>query len=247
MRIAFLILVAALSGCNSSDDDSSLQQQISAIPNEATAVQAMRAQISDLQGKISKINELTLIGKPTSIANSQGTSPNDFRTMGEITQAATPISFGPCSDMGVLIGFTNGNGQPADALTAFGQAFRQCTGYQYETVVSTGAIALGERIFWDGPNCTGNLIEWEAAGAAFNTSSLKNGVVFTNPFDGQTVLMIKAGQTPQQILIQSVWVRENPGCQSDVEIQPMYQVTPNDVTVSGIPSNGVGAFQLASP
>src|SRR5690242_8437270 len=60
MRIAILVLLALLAGCNSSDDDSALQQQISAVPNEATAVQALRAQVFSLT---EKIGELQLIGK----------------------------------------------------------------------------------------------------------------------------------------------------------------------------------------
>lgn len=249
MRIAFLMIIGLLAGCNSSDDDSALatnqqlQQVVSSIPSEATSIEAMRAQINALQSQVSKFNELALIGKPKT-----SSSVDSVRMMGEFTQAsAAPISFGSCSDMGVLIGFINSNGQPADVLSAFGQAFRQCTGYQYETVLSTGAITVGPRIFWDGPNCTGNMLEWEAGGGGFNTPSLKNGVVFTNPADGTTVLMVKAGQTPQSIPFQSVWVSSNPGCQADVETQLMYQVTPNDVSVSGVPSNGVGEFQLGSP
>lgn len=245
MRIAILFIAALLAGCNSSDDDSALQQQISAVPNEATAIQAMRAQISSLQSQVSKFSQLTLIGKP--ISSASRISPDDFRTMGEITEQAVPVSFGSCSNMGVLIGFINSDGTPADALSAYGQAFRQCTGYQYETILSSGNIAPAHRIFWDGPNCTGNPIEWEAAGSGFNTASLQNGVVFVNPSDGITVEMVKAGQTPQPILIQSVWVSNNPGCQSDIETQLMYQVSANDVTISGVPDAGVGKFQLGSP
>lgn len=242
-----LMFLALLAGCNgSSDDDTAFATTAQLPPNEATAVAAMRAQIATLQGQVSRFNELTLIGKPSSVVSSQGISPDDFRTMGELVQTAA-VAFGPCTNMGVLIGFENSFGAPANGLTAAVQDFRQCTGYQYGARISDGSITTSERIFWDGPNCTGNLLEWEAGGAGYNTTTLKNGVVFTNPADGVTVEMVKAGQIAQPIQIQSVWVRENPGCQSDVETQLMYQVTPNDVTVSAIPSGGVGAFQLGAP
>lgn len=240
MRIALLMILALLAGCNgSSDNDSALQQQISAIPNEATAIQAMRAQIDSLQ---SRLNNLQLIGKLKT--NSNNTSPDAFRTMGEFSQAI-PINFGPCSNLGVLIG----RGSPSvgqDPLSSNFEAFQQCTGYEYTIDTSTDNVAVAPRIFWDGPNCTGNIYEWNSGGGAYNNQVLENGVVFLSPVDGQEY-MIKAGQTPQQIQFQSVWVSVNPGCQSDIETHLLYSASINDVSITGIPNNAGGQFQLASP
>lgn len=243
MRIAILFIAALLAGCNSSDDDSALQQQVSAIPNEATAVQALKVQVSELQNKF---KELTIVGKQ-SVAKINYESPDSVRMMGTITQAAASISFGPCTNMGVLVGRGSETSLATpDPLSANLEAFQQCTGYSYNTLLGSGTIGTAPRIFWDGPNCTGNLLEWEAAGSGYNTQTLQNGVVFLSPVDG-TPLMVKAGQTPQPILIQSAWVLSNPGCQSDVEIQLMYFVTPNDVTITGIPTNVPAVPQLSAP
>lgn len=247
MRIAILFIAALLAGCNSSDDDSALQQQISAVPNEATAVQAMRAQISDLQFQISKFKELQLIGNPLI------TKTDSVRAMAMLREpiaapsaGTTNGQFGPCSDMGVMIGFTNQDGAPAEAVSATGQDWKQCTGYYYSTNISGGTIGTAPRLFWDGPNCTGNMYEWESAGAGFNTQSLKAGIVFSSPLDG-SVLMVTAGQIPQPIFYQSVMTRQDPICQIDQETQLVYKVEPNDVSISGVPSNGVGSYQLISP
>jgi|SRR5579872_923655 len=248
MRIYIaLILTLFLSACGGgSDNDSAFATTAQLPPNEATTIAAMKAQIATLQGQVSRFNELTLIGKPTATASAQGISPDTFRTMGEMTQQAAAVSFGPCANMGVLIGFENGTGQPANANTAVAQDFRQCNGYQYGANIVDGTLTTSERLFYSGPGCTGTLLLWESGNAAYNTTALKNGVVFASPVDG-TILMVQAGQTATPTQYQSVWVRENPGCQTDVETQPVYLVTPNDVNVSGVPSGGVGPYQLGAP
>jgi hypothetical protein len=207
-------------------------------PNEATAVAALKAEVVVLKDSLDK---LQLIGNAHGVATSE-------RVLAIGQAAATAGNFGPCTDMGVLVGFTNtGNNLGGGALAASYQAFKTCTGYVYEAAVQDGSIKPATRIFWDGPNCTGNLLEWEAGGSGYNTQTLQNGVVFINPADGVTQLMVRASQTPQPILIQSAWVFDNPGCQSDVETQNMYQVSPNDVMVTGVPDKTVGNFTLAAP
>lgn len=225
MRIAILVLILGLVGCNLSDDDSALQQQISAVPNEATAVQALRAEVSDLQMKISRLQD---VGHP------RGGSAE--RTLA-IGQAASTISFGPCNDMGTWIGVSNPqSGALVDALTAPFQEFRQCTGYSYGVNVQNGNLEPPNRLFWDGPNCTGNMFTWEAAGAGYNTQTLKNGVVFASPIDGNP-LMVQANQTPNMVQVQSAIVVGQP-CSPDGDFQPMYSVTPNVLSISGIVSVG---------
>lgn len=171
----------------------------------------------------------------------------EFRTDAQ----ATGISFGPCADMGVLVGRGNDSSSPsADPLSANLEAFQQCTGYSYNTMLGSGAVGTAPRIFFDGPcvngEPTGNALEWEAGGGGYNTQTLENGVVFLSPVDG-AALMVRAGQTAQPILIQSVWVLSNPGCQSDVETQLMYTVTSNDVSVTGVPTDLPKVPQLTAP
>lgn len=241
MKFTIFGLMLFLAACNGSTEvvqkvpysDPALVAKIAALTQALAAATHVQAQ------QVESISKLQLIGKVHGVASAE-------RMMAIGQAALISPNFGPCTDMGVLVGFTNGQGRPADALTATGQDFKQCTGYQYAVDIQTGTLASAERVFWDGPNCTGNMIVWQSAGSGYNTAALQGGVVFLSPVDG-TPLMVKSGQTPKPIMIQSAWISENPGCQSDVETQLMYQVSANDTSVSGIPDNGVGSYQLGAP
>lgn len=175
-----------------------------------------------------------------------GKTPGGFSL--DAGRVVNAVSFGPCANMGVLVGFTNPNfSGTADPLTSTYQAFKQCTGYYYEAQVGNGSLSVANRLFWDGQNCTGNEYEWEAGGAGYNTQILQSGVVFLSPVDGTTELAVTAGQTPQPTLIQSVWVASSPGCQADVETQLLYKVVPNDTSVTGVPESVGASYQLSSP
>lgn len=236
MRIVLISLVVFLVACNGSSNSVSGGSPTITQADIQAAIAPLKAQIQSLQADNKKLKEgqakLTLIGKVHGVATEE-------RTLAIGRAAVTTPDFGPCTDMGVLVsnpGFT----------TAY-QGFRQCTGYYYEAQVGTGNIGVASRIFWDGPNCTGNMYEWEAGGAGYNTQILQGGIVFISPVDGVTDLSVTAGQTPQPIMIQSAWVASNPGCQSDIETQLLYHVIPNNTRVTGVP-NSVGAnFQLAAP
>lgn len=242
-----LMFLALLAGCGS-DDDTAFATTAQLPPNEATAVAAMRAQIQTLQGQVSKFNEIQLIGRPTASA----ASASAVREMamlrepvvGAPSAATVAGQFGPCPNMGVQEGFDSVIG---DALSAVSKAFKTCTGYHVEYMTADGSLKTANRIFWDGPNCTGNLLEWEAGGAGYDHETLKDGVVFVDPFDGVSVRAVTAGQTPQPILIQSVWVLSNPGCQADVETQLMYKVSSNDVQITGVPNSPVGQYTTGAP
>lgn len=240
MRIYIaLIFTLFLAACNgSSDNDSAYATTAQLPPNEATQVADLQAQVLNLQ---KKMGSLQIIGKTP---HKTGASVEDFRAMGEPNSVAS-VSFGPCANMGVLLG-RGDNSDSQDPLSAPIESFQQCTGYEYSVTVSTSTVAQGPRLFWDGPGCTGNMYEWNSGGGSYNDQTLEGGVVFLSPMDSSP-LMVKSGQTPQPILIQSVWVLSNPGCQSDIETQSLYQVTPNDIAVSGVPNGSVGSFQLTSP
>lgn len=242
-----LMFLALIAGCGS-DDDTAFATTAQIPPNEATAVEAMRAQIDALQGQMAKFNEIQIIGHPKTPASSS----DSVRTLamlrepvvGAPSAATVAGQFGPCSNMGTQEGFDSVIG---DALSAVSKAFKTCAGYHIEYMTVDGSIKPANRIFWDGPNCTGNLLEWEAGGAGYDHSTLQDGVVFINPFDGTSVLSVPSHQTPQPILIQSVWVLSNPGCQADVETQLMYRVVPNDTQVTGGPNSPVGQYTTGSP
>src|SRR5579872_6304691 len=130
MRILIISLFGFLAACNGT----TIQQVPSNVPNESTQVAALQAQVIALQ---KQIDSLQIIGKVS------GKSEDTDNTR------ALTTNFGPCSNMGVLVGFTNGTNS-ADPLTSDFQAFKQCTGYQYEVGVGTGIIATAERIFRSG-------------------------------------------------------------------------------------------------
>lgn len=244
MRTVILLIVTAfLSACNSSDDDSGLVTKAQLPPAASTA--ALRAEVTVLEGQMKK---LTLEGKVNGIVPVIHTDVVRAMAMqGEPTLRAA-VSFGPCPDMGVKVGDTNAIQDPdAGSLSAAYQAFKTCTGYLYEVSTVTGNIKAANRIFWDGPNCTGNLLEWEAGGAGYNTQTLKDGVVFLSPVDDSTQLMVTAGQTPVPTFIQSVMLDFNHVCQSDIETQPMYQVTSYSLQTTGVATGSVGLYSLASP
>ena len=244
MKFTIFGLMLFLAACNGSGTTEVVQKVPYSDPALVAKIAALtQALAAATHESAQKFSELSIVGKSASSSS---------KMQGEFRQEAVSngINFGPCTGMGVLVGFINADGVPANALSALGQVFHQCTGYMYSTYISDGTLVPAPRVYWDGPCVngvpTGNPIEWEAAGNGYNTSSLQNGVVFASPVD-KTPLMVEAGQTPQPILIQSVWVSSSPGCQSDVEIQNMYTVVPNDYTISGVPSAGVGKFQLGSP
>lgn len=83
--------------------------------------------------------------------------------------------------------------------------------------------------------------------ALATTAQLQDGVVFLNPADDSTQLMVVAHQIPQPIFIQSVMLEANHICQSDTETQLMYQVTAWSLQTSGVPAQSVGKYSLAAP
>lgn len=233
ISLMFLVMLAGCGGSSGSDDDSGFATTAQLPPNEATAVEAIRASIKKLQvvgmpSGHATVQSLAMLGEPV-VAPSAATATGEF---------------GTCPNMGILLGYTDGTGNPSDPLIAIFQAWRQCTGYQYETNVVNGMLKEAPRLYWDGPNCSGNPIEWEAAGASYNTQVLKNGVVFLSPRD-ETTLMVTAGQSPQPIGIQSVMLSADHVCQPDNETQLMYSAVPNVTQTSGVPNSTVGQYSLS--
>lgn len=188
-----------------------------------------------------KFSSLKIIGQAHGVASAE-------RTMA-IGQAVSP-NFGPCTDMGTLIGFVATDSAAAsDPLSATYEAFKTCMGYTYEAQVGPGTIRSAPRIFFGTPNCdpNGPMYEWEAAGAAYNTQTLQGGVVFLSPVDDSTQLMVAAGQTPQSVQFQTVMLDADHVCQPDMETQLVYSVSAYQLQTTGVASKSVGSFTLASP
>lgn len=239
LKYLFFLTLFALTACNGSSSSSAPDPEASALTAQVLHLTQALADATHVQAQqASKISELRLVG---TIPTTSGSASIRF----ESEPRAIP-SFGSCSDMGVMVGFTNGSGTPADALSASVQDFKQCTGYLYGANVADGSITQGVRIAYDGPNCTGNVFVWEESGAGYSTATLQNGVVFMSPADSLTY-MVTAGQTPQPVQQQSEWILASGGCQPIIQTELMYRAVINDATLSGVPSEGVGKFQLGSP
>lgn len=226
-----------------------MQTQMEALKNQSAALQN---QVTSLQGNIlalqgangAFVNELSIdetqlsrittqLSKITLLGHQPGTAIAAIKRgnaawigSSGITQT---ISYGPCTDMGVLIG----TGQ-IDSLAATTENFRQCTGYEYAAVVETGAIAKPFELWFDGANCTGNMFEAENDGG-YNRQALQDGVVFVSPIDGVTELMVAANQqgTTTTLLSNFSYGACNSGA---TEIQVAYPVSPNDLSITGVPS-----------
>lgn len=237
MRMLIIGFVAFLCACNGSGNSTpgvtqaDIQAAIAPLQAKVNALQASNDALKAGQAK------LTLIGKL------HGVSTDAIGRM--VDAVGNPVSFGPCADMGVLLG-RGDNPFSQDPLSAIYESFQQCTGYEYSVTVATKTVAVGPRLFWDGPNCTGKMYEWNSGGGSYNDQALDGGVVFLSPLDNSS-LMVASGQIPSPVLMQSVWVTSNPGCQSDVETQNLYKVTQNDPSVTGVPMMSIGQFQLGAP
>lgn len=237
MRILIIGTILFLSACNGSTtvtNDSDLQNQINILNQEVASLKAsippnQITNVSALQGKVSEIRLIGLPNKPQTI----------FEELGGTS--LTP-QFGPCANMGIQEGATT----TGDALSIISKAFHTCTGYHVEYNTADGSVKTAPRLWWDGPNCTGNMWEFEAFGANYDTQTLTDGVVFSNPQDG-TPLMVTSGQTPQEVNFQSIMVVGTAGCQSDIEKQLMYSVAPNSTTVTGAANSPIGRYTTISP
>lgn len=232
MKFTIFGLLLFLAACNGSTEvvqkvpysDPALVAKIAALTQAlaaATHEQAMQAK---------SLSSLQLIGKVHVTASAE-------RVMAIGRAAETPPNFGPCTDMGVLIG--RGGPDSSIPLASALESFQTCTGYSYTISTLTGTIQGPPYAAWDGLNCTGNLfIITDVPGDGFNPQVVNNGVVFTSPVDG-LVYMIPAGSVPQLTQIQSA-MNLAPGggsCGSpDVEMRMTVQAILNDVSITGVQS-----------
>jgi hypothetical protein len=245
MRNLILILMLALAGCGSSDDDSLLSTQIKQDSSADKAQLAgLTAQVQTLQAQLvttqNSLKKLQLVGKPLA-----GTAKDAFGNF--ITRAiSVAVDFGPCPDMGVQEGdvFAAGNGP----LGASFQAFKNCTGTHAEYDAENGALKIANRVYFTTPDCTPPAYVWEADGQGYNSQTLDDGLVFINGANS-AALWVQPHQVPQMIQAGSVFIIQNQSgsCQPDGDLQPMWATVPNDTSLTGVPSNGVGKYQSVSP
>jgi hypothetical protein len=148
--------------------------------------------------------------------------------------------------MGVQEGdvFAAGNGP----LGASFQAFKNCTGTHAEYDAENGALKIANRVYFTTPDCTPPAYVWEADGQGYNSQTLDDGLVFINGANS-AALWVQPHQVPQMIQAGSVFIIQNQSgsCQPDGDLQPMWATVPNDTSLTGVPSNGVGKYQSVSP
>ena len=205
-------------------------------PVSVSTVAAIQAQVTALQGQIA---ELKLVGKVATTASTDSV---------HVTyQSVTPVNFGTCSNMGVLVGSSSHN--PMYPLTQQLQVFKTCTGYQYVATSAGGAPGIPPYAVWDGPNCTGKLyIETDIPSLTYDSEALTGGIVFSDPLGGQAVYYVAAGAVPGPVLAQSAFNTTNPNdiCGAvNATVQGVI-VSPNVTSITGVP-NAIPAYTLAAP
>lgn len=227
------LMLAMLAACNGSDNDSAF----SSAPSEATAVAALRAQVSALQGQITTIQgEL-----PHNLIVARGTSAFGMRTMAVGNLSAAPNATTAATFTATFLGPPTGN--------IFGmtqQIGMSTTNYLFISDAD-GAVesaAMPVTIFYEAPNCQGPAFTVLAAG--LSSANIKQGVVFGTGKTGDNVaadyLMLKAGTLAvpdfanselQAIPGNPTCVNVNPGPSNFPSTYPLVQ---NDPVVSGVPS-----------
>ncbi len=239
VKLMLTFLLLSISACGNNGDSgnnsvsTSTANQLTTLQNQLDKLQelviTLQTDNASLQNRLTTdegaINKIALVGHVpgTDAALEKHTSMLRQHPLG-VTES---ISFGPCVDMGVLVG-----AEP-DSMTATTENFRQCTGYEYGVIVETGAIAKAVILWFDGPNCSGNMFEAENDGS-YNRQALQEGVVFVSPIDGTTELMVTAGQQGESTVLQSNF--SDGSCNSPAtETQLAYHVTANELALTGIP------------
>lgn len=227
--LVVLLLGLISCACNSSGNSSNNSQTAPA----DTGPNNVQTELTALQNQVNKLQESIAALQATNSSLEAELSADETK-LGKIAllghQLGTSTSYGPCSDMGVLLGSNQ-----VDALTATIEDFRQCTGYEYGVVVENGTIAKPIELWFDGVNCTGNMFEAENDGG-YNRQVLQNGVVFMSPVDGVTELMVSSGQTGSTTALQSNFSAGT--CNSPAnETQIAYSVSMNSLNITGVPSS----------
>ena len=246
---ATLMLLAGCGGGSNStstpgDTDQVTTADVVAAIAEATHAQAqqiaaVRAQQTTDETKLSKVTNFGHApGVTTEVAHSD--SVRTLAMQGELVAVPQITNFGPCTDMGQLIGTS------FDGITALGatiENYKQCpinsAQYVYSVIVQTGAVAgpINGFIWYDQPNCEvggGRRLIFENDGS-YNRQVLQSGVVFIDPSDGASVLMVAAGQTPSTMTSKSI--ATGVSCTNATETHLGYLVTANDVNVTGVPES----------
>lgn len=245
LAAAFTIIVAGLVACGGGGSSSNADSGVS-----LTAFNALQAQVNALQASVTADEKL--LANVALIGHAPGTSAVTAfaeRTSGVRTLAislpgsrSNAVDFGQCTNMGQYVG--SGAPNPSGSTVDF---FKQCTGVTYG-VNSSAPLPDGNfpvaqpAIMWfDGPNCTGNVIQFANDGQ-YNYHTLLGGIVFISPVDGTTEYWVQAtaaGVTPGNLVSASIYTAHT--CSPDVETHVGFIAILNVTDGTGSSGSGVSA------
>lgn len=234
MRILIIGFAVFLSACNGSSTSTpdNTQAKLDKLTQALAAATHIQAQQTDT------ISKLQLFGKPSGVTAE--------RVMA-IGAAAQTINFGPCADMGVKVGSIYKSGPLDEQFQAFKQTKTDiCPGVYAEYEVKTGNLRQAPRIFFDGPNCTGNAFEWDSGGQGYDRQKLASGVSFISPFDG-SLMWVAPGTQPINTQVASIFTIDNGTCDVDLDFQPMWLAVVITTAESGVPTSVGPDYQVTSP
>lgn len=237
MRTLILGVFLFLAACNGSDttqvvqkvpySDPALVAKVDALTKALASATAAQAQQAQALGK------LQLIGKVHGTASAE-------RVLAIGRAAAVAANFGPCTDMGVLIGRSGG----ATPMSGNVQSFQTCQGYEYSVDSNTGTILPLIAIEWSDANCTGT--PYSSVGQ-IPAQLASNGAVFELVSAGKP-MMIVAGTSSISALVSSE--EDNFGICSNITSpgnDTVYPIQDNSVSITGVPSSISVPYSIAAP
>lgn len=179
----------------------------------------------------SNIQLVAVFGHSPGQATTQAVHTDAFHPGGTGAFTAS-INFGPCPNMGQHIQDGGASDPEAGTLAEFRQCPINGAQYFYDVVDDgTGNISTANTVWFDGANCTGNMIEFQ--NQVYSRAKLASGIVFNNPADGSEV-MVAAGQTATNMTSVSSFAFGS--CGPDALTQLGFAVTANDLNVTGVPA-----------
>ena len=221
MRALIIGTILFLSACNGSTTTNVPYSDPALVAKVDSLTKALAAATHESAQKFSK---LQLVGQAHGIASAE-------RTMAIGQAAVVSPNFGPCTDMGVLIGRSGGS----NAMTGNIQSFQTCVGYEYSVDSNTGDIAPLQSMEWDGPNCTGNVY---ATFTDLPLQTIASGAVFTVQTTGAVMMVVPGTQVVHPVIVSA----EGGGaCQnlSSTGTDIVYPVQANDTSVTGVPNSEI--------
>lgn len=224
MKFTIFGLMLFLAACNGTTVQQVPYSDPALVAKVAALTQALAAATHEQAMQAKSLSSLQLIGKAHGTASAE-------RVLAIGRAAVTPPNFGPCANMGVLIGRSGGS----NAMTGNVQSFQTCSGYEYSVDSNTGTIEPLQSMEWDGPNCTGNVY---APFADLPLQTIATGAVFAVQTTGAIVMVVPGTQVVHPVIVS---VEGGGVCQSlsSSGTDVVYEVKANDPSITGVPNSAI--------